>query len=141
MCYLWAITSTSQRTFFGNSLAAIQDLAGQVPVKNSLYTLLKVAKSDISAIKHVVLITSSNEKSASSSTAFTLFKDCLAWSSILSETTSPVSGFTGIWPETYANSPATIPCEYGPIAAGAFFVFISLLILSLLSIMKYFSHL
>jgi len=37
-----------------------------------------------------------------------------------------VLGSSGIWPDKYTVSPTLIACEYGPIAAGAFGVEITL---------------
>ena len=52
--YTAAITSTSQRTFFGSVLTATQERAGLF-TKYFAYTSLNAAKSFISARKHTVL--------------------------------------------------------------------------------------
>lgn len=116
-----AIASTSQSTFFGSCFTATQERAGLL-VKYFSYTALNAVKSAISARKQVVLITLSNVSPASSRIAPTFLQDCSACASILSPTTSPVAGSTGIWPDANTKLPAIFAWEYGPIAAGAFFV-------------------
>src|SRR2546423_10425863 len=48
----------------------------------------------------------------------------LVCSTIPPSTILPVAGSSGIWPAVYRNPLAMIPCEYGPIADGAFSVVI-----------------
>ena len=72
----YAITSTSHNTFFGNVFTATQLLAG-FDVKYFPYTSLNAAKSLISARKHVVFNTLSNDVPASFKTSPKFLHTCV----------------------------------------------------------------
>ena len=73
----------------------------------------------------VVLITLSIDVPASLSIAPRLSIDCFAAFLISSDIRTPVSGLIGSCPDTKSKFPAFIACEYGPMAAGAFDVLIT----------------
>jgi len=120
--------SISQRTPFGRSLTAKQLLAG-FDVKYFAYTSLNAAKSAISARKQVVLTTLSIPEPAASSIAATFLQLCSVCA-VIPSGTSPFSGLTGICPDVKTSPFVINPCEYGPIAPGAFFVSITAMISS-----------
>ena len=118
--YASAMHSISQRTPFGRSLTAKQLLAG-FEIKYFAYTSLNAAKSAISARKQVVLTTLSIPEPAASSIAATFLQLCSVCA-VIPSGTSPFSGLTGICPDVKTSPFVINPCEYGPIAPGAFFV-------------------
>ena len=120
--------SISQSTPFGRSFTAKQLLAG-FDVKYFAYTSLNAAKSAISARKQVVFTTLSIPEPAASRIAATFLQLCSVCAAIPSGT-SPLAGFTGICPYVITKPFVINPCEYGPIAPGAFFVSITFMIIS-----------
>ena len=82
-----AISSTSHRTPFGSVFTATQLLAG-FDVKYFPYTSLNAAKSLISARKHVVFNTLSNDVPASFKTSPKFLHTCSVCASIVVASTS-----------------------------------------------------
>src|SRR5690606_8064378 len=66
--------------------------------------------------------TSSSEPPAASHTAFRLSNARRACAAMSPATSSPVAGSIGICPDRYTVSPQRTACEYGPMAAGAWSV-------------------
>ena len=122
--YTTAITSTSTKAPLGRADTATQLRAG-LPVKYLAYTSLNLAKSLISARKQVVFTTSSKVAPEAESTAEILCITCSVCVLISFPTRFPLAGSSAICPEQKSKFPDFTACEYGPTAAGAFFVVIT----------------
>ena len=67
------------------------------------------------------MMTFSMAAPAASRTALQFVRDCRVCSSMVAGK-APVAGSMGSWPDVMIRLPAWMPCEYGPMAAGAFCV-------------------
>jgi exodeoxyribonuclease III len=77
--------------------------------------------------KIVAFTTPSALEPAAASTAVRFSSTRSVWARTSPATSSPVRGSSGICPEQKTSPPATMACEYGPIAAGAASVAMTLL--------------
>lgn len=107
--YLTAMASTSHSTPLGRSFTATQLRAG-LETKYRAYTLLKAAKSPMSARKQVVLTTLEGSVPAASKMAHTFLQLCSAWAAMPSGT-APLTGSTGICPEVNTKPLTSQPWE------------------------------